>query len=377
MKKFIYSIVGIAVISTLSACSKEEKIEQPQVQGPPPKIVSYITIKEQSVNINSDLKGRLVAVHEAQIRPQITGLIEDINVKDGQEVKKGQILYKVDDAQYLASYNQALAALNSVEADLKVAKLKADRYKELAKDNAVPQQEADETMAQYLKLLSQQKERQAAVNVAKINLDYTKIKAPIDGKIGISNITKGTLVTANQTQSLNTITKLDPIYLDITQQSGDFLTMINKNKELGSGKIPVQLTIDKLNKVFNGFVVANELKVDPETDTIKVRAQFDNKDKILLPGMFGQAKITYATDNSGIQVPMQTIQKDKDGSLFVFVVDDNNKIIKTPIQILDSASGFNSIVKSGLTKGQKVVFEGTDKIAEGDTVIANELKDKE
>lgn len=370
MKIFQLSVLSMAVLA-LAGCKEEAPKGGFQ---PPPKAVSFITVKEEPVKIQSELKGRLAAVKEAEVRPQISGIIQSIKVEDGQPVKKGDVLYKVDSAQYQAAHNQAVAAYESIQADIKTAKLKADRYEKLSKDKAISTQEADDAKANYEKLQATLAERQAAVEIAKINLAYTDIKAPIDGVMGISTITPGALVTANQANSINTITTLNPIYLDIAQPSQEFQEMMLLSKELKSTEIPVELTLNNSAKTtLSGVVSSNEIKIDPQTDSIRVRALFKNDDKLLLPGMFAYATITYGVKEKGIKLPAQSIQKTPDGKLIVLVVDETNKIKSVDVDVLQS-SGKESIISSGLKDGDKVVFEGTEKVRPGDEVVATEYK---
>lgn len=367
MKLLRLSLITTAVLAVVG-CKKEEPQRPPQG----PVAVSVITIKEQPVEIQSELKGRLNAVSQAEVRPQITGIIKSIKAKDGAAVKQGDVLYKVDPAVYKAAYDQAVASLESIKADLSTAKAKSERYESLAAKKAISAQDADDAKSVYNKLLATLTEREAAVQSAKINLDYTDIKAPIDGILGISMITPGALVTANQANSINTITTLNPIYLDISQPSQDFMNMMAINKELKSEKIPVDLKFDMNSEpVVKGFVSSNELKVDQSTDSIKVRAIFDNPDKTLLPGMFAYAKITYGVKPNGIKIPLQTILRSPSGESSVLVVGSDNKAKNVNITTLYN-SGSEAIVSSGLKAGDKVIFEGLDKIREGSDLNPSE-----
>lgn len=363
MKLLRLNLLVVAV--AMAGCSKEAP---PTTQTAPPKSISYITIKEEPVKIQSELKGRVSAVTEAEVRPQITGIIQTIHVKDGQTVKKGQLLYQVDPAQYKASYDQSVAAYESIKADIDTARLKSERYATLVKQKAIAIQDADDAKSTYRKLVSTLAERKSAVDLAKINLEYTAIKAPIDGILGITTITPGALVTANQTDSINTITTLNPIYVDIAQPSKEFLDMRLLQKELKTTDVPVQLKFQRDGEyVLTGHVSSNEFKVDETTDSIKVRATFDNKDKLLLPGMYAYANVTYGVDPNGIKIPLQTVIRGLKGETSVYVVDASNKVQKIDIDTLYN-TGSEAIVKSGLKAGDKVVFEGIDKIRNGDEV---------
>ena len=360
----------LVVAVAMAGCSKEA----PQRPPAGPVSISYITIKEEPVKIQSELKGRVSAVTEAEVRPQITGIIQTINVKDGQAVKKGQTLYKVDPSQYQASYDQSVAAYQSIKADIETARLKSERYAKLAAQKAVAIQDADDAKSAYQKLVSTLAERKSAVDLAKINLDYTDIKAPIDGILGITTITPGALVTANQTNSINTIITLNPIYVDIAQPSKEFLDMRILQKQLNSKEVPVQLRFEKNGEyILTGQVSSNEFKVDQTTDSIKVRAIFDNKDKLLLPGMYAYTNVTYGIQPNGIKIPLQSVVRGLKGESSVFVVDPANKVQKVDIDTLYS-TGSEVIVKSGLKAGDKVVFEGIDKIKNGSDVAPVEQK---
>lgn len=368
MKLLRLNLLVVAV--AMAGCSKEA----PQRPPAAPKSISYITIKEEPVKIQSELKGRVSAVTEAEVRPQITGIIQTIHVKDGQSVKKGQLLYKVDPSQYKAAYDQSVAAYESIKADIDTARLKSERYATLAKQKAIAIQDADDAKSAYQKLVSTLAERKASVDLAKINLDYTDIKAPIDGILGITTITPGALVTANQTNSINTITTLNPIYVDIAQPSKEFLDMRILQKELKTKEVPVQLRFQRDGEyVLTGHVISNEFKVDQTTDSIKVRAIFDNTDKLLLPGMYAYANVTYGVQPNGIKIPLQTVVRGLKGETSVFVVDSANKVQKIDIDTLYN-TGSEAIVSSGLKAGDKVVFEGLDKIRNGDEVAPVEQK---
>lgn len=239
--------------------------------------------------------------------------------------------------------------------------MKSERYAKLAAQKAVAIQDADDAKSAYQKLVSTLAERKSAVDLAKINLDYTDIKAPIDGILGITTITPGALVTANQTNSINTITTLNPIYVDIAQPSKEFLDMRILQKQLKSKDVPVQLRFEKTGEyILTGQVSSNEFKVDQTTDSIKVRAIFDNKDKLLLPGMYAYTNVTYGIQPNGIKIPLQTVVRGLKGESSVYVVDATNKIQKVDIDTIYS-TGSEVIVKSGLKAGDKVVFEGSTK----------------
>lgn len=362
-------IAIIVATSAIVGCNEKQNQQQ---QQRPPVSVTYNLISPTSVEVSAEFKGRVSAVTEAEVRPQVTGIIQSINVKDGQQVKKGQVLYKIDPSKYQAAYNQASASLESVKADIAAAKLKADRYKLLSSQKAISAQEADDAMSNYKKLVADLAEKKAALDLAKIELEYTNIKAPIDGVLGIATITPGALVTANQTDSINNITTLNPIYVDIAQPSKEFAKMNKMVRELGTKDVVIDVTINGGN-TFKGKLNSYEYKVNDTTDSIKLRAIFDNKDKTLLPGMFGTSKVVYGINPNGIKVPLQSVVKDPNGSSFVYLVNNENKIEKSTV-ILSSNTGNEAVIESGVKSGDKVVFEGIDKIRLGDVVSPIENK---
>lgn len=365
-----FKLLSLFIAATaITGCNQDTKTIQ---QQRPPSHITYIKIIESPIKVQSELKGRVTAVTSAEIRPQITGIIQSINVKDGQEVKKGQVLYKVDPSQYQALYQQALAAYDSVKADIKTAKTKSERYNALAKQKAIAMQDADEAQSAYLKLVASLAEKKAAILTAKINLDYTDIKAPISGILGISTITPGALVTANQTDIINTITTLSPIYVDLSQPSKEFISMKMIQKKLNSNEVPVELKFENNDDYsIQGKIYSNEYSVDQSTDSIKLRAIFENKDKLLLPGMYTYANLTYGIDPKGIKIPLQSVVREVNGGSSVYVVNAENKIEKKFIKTLSNVES-DAIVTDGLTTGDKLVFEGIDKIKTGDTVVPEE-----
>ncbi len=365
LKLLTLIIAGFAI----TGCN--DKQGQTQQQRPPAS-VSYIVATTTPVNVTSEFKGRVSPFKEAEVRPQVTGIIQSINVKDGQPVKKGQILYKIDPSKYQAAYDQAVAAHNTVKADIQSAKLKADRYKLLASQKAISIQDADDAQSAYNKLVASLAEKKAAMDLAKIDLDYTDIKAPIDGVLGITTITPGALVTANQADSINSITTLSPIYVDIAQPTKDFAKMNSTVKTLGTKDVVIEINING-TQVSKGKLSSYEYKVDNSTDSIKIRGIFENTDKALLPGMYGKATINYGLDPKGIVIPQQSVVRDPNGSSFVYLVNAENKIEKSVVT-LENTNGKEAVVASGIKTGDKVVFEGLDKVRVGDTVSPTENK---
>lgn len=332
--------------------------------------VSFVMVEKSPLEINKEFKAKVEAHMLAEIRPQVTGIITSKEFNDGDYVKKGQLLYKIEDLNYKAIYNQSLASLNSIKADLENAKIKHERYSLLLKQNAISIQEKEEVEFNYKKLKATLEEKISSLEIAKINLDYTSIRSPIEGFIGISTITKGSLVTANQSDNINTVTSLNPIYLDINQTTNEFAEMKENSKKYGDGKILVTLSDFSYDKV--GVVVSNNVSVDSKTNTIKVRSNIENKDNILLPGMYVNTVLKYGVDKDGLIIPQKSVSFNSKGNPYVYIVENEGDKSFVVIREIKIGLSFESnwIVKEGLNEGDKVVYEGFDKIKSKDEVKA-------
>ena len=356
----IYKKIALLIgLSLLTACKEDNKntMEMPKPE------VGVITIKETSVPLTSELTGRTVAKDVAEIRPQITGIIKERLFKEGQIVKSGDILYKIDDSTYKAAYDQAVAALKSSQAQVSAAQSKAWRYNTLIKNNSVSKEDVDNANSSYKQILANIEEAKANVETAKINLERTSIKAPISGKIGISQVTPGSLVTANQESALAVIRNLDEMYVDVTQSSVKQLELkknlknkSNKNNNLVSLKLEDGSIYDQ-----KGHLETSEVAVDPSTGSVLLRAIFPNPDYLLLPGMFVRATITNDIIDNAILAPQQGITRDMTGQATAFIVDKDNKVKQIKLTT-EKAIGNNWLVSSGLKSGDKLVIEGTNKI---------------
>ena len=356
----IYKKIALLIgLSLLTACKEDNKntMEMPKPE------VGVITIKETSVPLTSELTGRTVAKDVAEIRPQITGIIKERLFKEGQIVKSGDILYKIDDSTYKAAYDQAVAALKSSQAQVSAAQSKAWRYNTLIKNNSVSKEDVDNANSSYKQILANIEEAKANVETAKINLERTSIKAPISGKIGISQVTPGSLVTANQESALAVIRNLDEMYVDVTQSSVKQLELkknlknkSNKNNNIVSLKLEDGSIYDQ-----KGHLETSEVAVDPSTGSVLLRAIFPNPDYLLLPGMFVRATITNDIIDNAILAPQQGITRDMTGQATAFIVDKDNKVKQIKL-ITEKAIGNNWLVSSGLKSGDKLVIEGTNKI---------------
>jgi len=329
----------------LTACSHKQ--EAPP--APPPAAVKVITLQNQSVSLTTELPGRTVAYRVAEIRPQVSGVIQKRMFVEGSDVKAGQQLYQIDPAPYLAAYESAAALAAS-------AKSQAERFKPLAEVNAVSKQDYDNAVATAA-------QNKASADTARINLVYTKLLSPISGRIGRSAVTEGALVTANQTTALATVQQLDPIYVDVTQPSAVLLRL---KRELAAGQLvaassteaEVRLTLeDGSHYGPRGKLQFTEVSVDETTGSVTLRALFPNPDKLLLPGMFVHEQIEEGRRNDALLVPQLAITHNQKGEPTALVVGPDNKVELRTLTT-ERALGDKWVVTSGLKAGERVIVEG-------------------
>ena len=365
----------IAAMS-LTGCNRKPAA----AQGPPPAAeVGVVTLKAQPVTLTTELPGRTTAFLTADVRPQVNGLILKRIFAEGAEVKAGDPLYQIDPATYQATYDSALATLAYDQAALVTARAKSARYKPLAAAQAVSRQDYDDAVATAGEAVATIGIAQANIEQARINLIYTKVNAPISGRIGRSSVTPGTLVTAGQTTVLATVTQLDPIYVDVTQPA---TTVLRLRQELAAGKIQqtgpnqakVTLTLENGSKYpVSGTLQFSEVTVDQATGSVVVRAIFPNPDHLLLPGLFVRAVLQEGTDDQALLVPQVGVSRNTHGDPTVLVVDRDNKAALRIVQT-SRAIGDNWIVTAGLAPGDKVIVDGLQKVRPGAEVRATEVK---
>ncbi|AEF55897.1 efflux RND transporter periplasmic adaptor subunit [Marinomonas posidonica] len=374
LSKFKYAS-SLLLVLVLAGCQEEaakSKSAAPMAQKVP---VGVVTIEPQTTELIAELPGRTTSSLVAEIRPQVGGIVEKRFFEEGQDVKTGDVLYELDDSTYVSSYKQAQADLESSNASLKSAQLKYDRYKELRKQNNVSQQDLDDAQVAFLEAKAKQKGSEAALESTKINLGYTKIRAPIDGRIGISQVTVGALVTGSQSTVMTTIRSLDPIFVDLAQTSLDQLkqrTLLKQDGvEKGTNKVSLILE-DGTQYEYEGQLKAREVSVDENTGSVTLRAEFPNPDDLLLPGMFVRGLIHEATHTQALLVPQQGVFRDVKGNPIAYLVNDQN-IIEKRILTVERAIGNQWLVLSGINAGDKVVVEGSMKIRSGSEVMASPM----
>ena len=331
--------------------------------------VGVVTLRDQSVTLSSELTGRVNATMTSDVRPQVDGIIKQRLFTEGAEVKAGQVLYQIDPASYQASYDQAAAQLKNAQATVQSTRLKSQRYAALVKENGVSQQDADDAKAAYLAAVASVAQYQAALETARINLAYTQVRAPIAGRIGISSVTPGALVTASQSDALATIRALDPIYVDLTQSSAQLLKLRRQQAALQRGAVtPVAIKLeDGTPYAHAGKLELTEVAVDEATGSVTLRAVFPNPEHELLPGMYVHATVANGVDPKAILAPQQGITRNAKGEATALVVDEQNKVAQRTVSA-ERVVGSNWLIGSGLNEGDRLIVEGTSKVTIGAAV---------
>ena len=362
---FFLSLIGL--LTLFSGCTEKTQKKAPTKK---PAEVGTYTINQQEIILQQELPGRTVIALSSEIRPQIGGIIESQLFTEGSSVKKDEVLYKVNASSYEATYNQAKAAYSNALANVKAAKLKDERYKELLKIDGVSKQEYEDANVSYLQVLANVEEKKAAMQSAKINLEYTQIKSPISGHIGISSVSKGALVTANQTTALATVRSLDPIYVDFTQSSVEMLKLkkLLQQKDIKAANTTVTLKLEDDSTYENlGELTLQELAVDEMTGSVTLRAEFPNSQNTLLPGMYVKIIINEAVSTKAILIPQQGVSFDEKGNATAMIVNKNNEVERRVITIDRTIKDY-WLIKEGLTVGEHLIIEGLNKVKTGDKI---------
>ncbi|WP_439503143.1 efflux RND transporter periplasmic adaptor subunit [Methylophaga sp.] len=370
MPRHFLSVKKLMLISLLTlnmaACQfSDSQDAQQNTQQAAPK-VDVVSLIPQTVTIKTELPARTVAFRQAEVRPQVNGIIQNRLFEEGADVKAGQQLYQIDEAPFQAALQMAKAELARARANIQSTKARAERFKGLIDNKAISQQDYDDAQAAYLQAQAEVSVAQANIQTAEINLRYTKVNAPIDGRTGRSNITEGALVTAQQESPLTTITQTDPIYVDISQASKEVLRL---RRQLLSGRISeedtvqVKLTLeDGSTYQHQGELQFSEVNVNEDTGSLVMRAKFPNPDGLLLPGMYVKTEINEGTMPDAILVPHKAVMFSREGTASVMLVNDENIVEQRPIEVRQSID-HNWLVSDGLSGGEKVVVEGLQKIA--------------
>ena len=338
--------------------------------------VGVVTLKAEPLNITTELPGRTSAYRIAEVRPQVGGIILKRNFVEGSDIQAGSSLYQIDPATYQAAYDSARGDLAKAEAAANIARLTVNRYKTLVGTKYISQQEYDTAVADARQADAAVTAAKAAVETARINLAYTKVTSPINGRIGKSSVTEGALVTSNQANALATVQQLDPIYVDVTQSSNDFLRLkeelANGTLEQEGGKAKVELILENGQKYPQvGALEFSDVTVDESTGSITIRAVFPNPKGDLLPGMFVRARLDEGIKNNALLVPQQGVTRNPRGEATVMVVSADNKVENRTVTAAQ-AIGDKWLVTAGLKSGDKVIVTGLQKIRPGVQVKVEE-----
>ncbi|MFZ2399362.1 MAG: efflux RND transporter periplasmic adaptor subunit [Smithella sp.] len=352
----------------VSGCGKQNTGGHPPIPE-----VAVITIKTEAVVTTTELTGRTSANLLAEVRPQVSGIIQDRLFTEGANVQAGQPLFKIDPALYWSALDNAKAALARSEANLPAIQLKVNRLRELLIEKAVSQQDYDDASAALKQVHADIQYGKATVETARINLKYTTITAPISGRIGRSTITKGALVTAHQPLALATIQKMDPMYVDVTQSTADILRLRRQLQEgqldqNGKNQQKVKLLLDDGTEYpLKGELKFRDVTVDPTTGSVILRIVFPNPKDILMPGMFVRTFVQEGIHKNAMLVLQQAVFRDPKGNPLIFVVDQNGKVEQRSLT-LDRAIGDAWLVSSGLAQDERVIVEGMQKVKPGISV---------
>ncbi len=365
MQRKMLLVLGLSLL--LAACDGQNAGAPAGAGGE--QEVGVVTLRGQPVTLSSELTGRVNATMTSDVRPQVDGIIKQRLFTEGAEVKAGQVLYQIDPASYQASYDQAAAQLKNAQATVQSTRLKSQRYAALVKENGVSKQDADDAKAAYLQAVASVAQYQAALETARINLGYTQVRAPIAGRIGISSVTPGALVTAGQSDALTTIRALDPIYVDLTQSSAQLLKLRRQQAALQRGAVtPVAIKLEDGSPYAHaGKLELTEVAVDEATGSVTLRAVFPNPEHELLPGMYVHATVDNGVDPKAILAPQQGITRNAKGEATALVVDEQNKVAQRTV-VAERVVGSNWLIGSGLNEGDRLIVEGTSKVTIGAAV---------
>jgi membrane fusion protein (multidrug efflux system) len=361
MQQRLAAVIAAAALLTLPACGHKKQAGPP----PPPPAVKVVTLHNETVSLTTELPGRTVPYRVAEIRPQVSGVVQKRMFVEGSDVKTHQQLYQIDPAPYQASYDSAVAQAASSRAQV-------ERYKPLAEVNAVSKQDFDNAVATAA-------QNKANADTAHINLVYTRLLSPIEGRIGRSSVTEGALVTANQADALATVQQLDPIYVDVTQPSAVLLRL---KRELAAGQLvmaggnqaQVHLTLEDGSAYGPpGKLQFVEVSVDQTTGSVTLRALFPNPDKLLLPGMFVHEQIEEGRRNDALLVPQLAISHNQKGDPTALVVGPDDKV-ELRVVTTERAIADKWLVTGGLKAGERVIVEGLQFAKPGSTVKPQEAQ---
>ena len=364
-KGTFFGLLACASALALGACGKQE--------APPPQTptVGVVTLKVESAPLVNELPGRVAARETAEVRPQISGVIRRRTFEEGGYVSAGQLLYEIEDAPYRAALAQAQGSLATAQAAIRSTSLQAQRYRDLVGINAVSRQEYDNAEAAASQARATVAAQRGAVQAAQVNQNFTRIRAPISGRIGRSLFTPGALVQAGQADPLATIQRTDSVYVDVTQSAAQIIDLRQAMKaggvsEAGGARIQLLLPNGSAYPI-EGRLQFSEVTVDPTSGAVTLRATFPNPDGLLLPGMYVRARLVEGQRTNAILAPQQGISRDARGRATALVVGRDNKVEMRQVEV-DRAVGDKWIVTKGLKPGDRLIVEGLVNLRPGTVV---------
>lgn len=365
------AVVALAAALLVSACGNASESAQGGRggRGGPrgPAQVGFVVVQPGSAPIEQELPARVSAYQVSEVRPQVSGVILRRLFREGSFVRQGQTLYQIDPSIYNAQAAQAQANLQSARASAEAARTRASRYRPLAEMEAIAKQDYTDALAQARQADAAVAQNAAALRAAQINQRFTRVPAPISGRIGLSNFTEGALVTANQPDALTTITRLDPVYVDIQQSAAELLALRQALARGGAAPTVAQVRLKLPNGSdygYSGTVEFSQVLVNQNTGTVTMRTRFPNAQSILLPGMFVTAQFAQAVNTSAFLVPQQAVTRDPKGNATLFVVGPGNRAVQRVV-VADRTQGQYWVVTQGLAAGEKVITQGTANLRDG------------
>lgn len=375
--KIILVGVGVAILALSALIVRHVMADNGKNEGHaagppamPPSEVSVITVKQEQTTLTTELPGRTVSYLIAEVRPQVNGIVQKRLFTEGSDVKEGEVLYQIDSAPYQAVYDNAVAALTRSKANLPAVEARAKRNEQLVSQGAISQQEYDDALSALQQAKADIQYWEAGVESARINLEYTRVKAPIAGRIGRSTVTVGALATAHQGPAFATIQQLDPVYVDAPQSSSALLRL-KRSLEAGDIKTSsqdqalVRLELEDGTKYSHeGKLRFSDVTVEPGTGSIVLRMIFPNPDNTLLPGMFVRAILEEGVVDNAILIPQRGVTRDPKGNAIAMIVNESDMVEQRVLKV-DRAIGDKWLVLEGLNAGDRVILEGLQKVRPG------------
>lgn len=368
--KWSVALTALASLLLVGGCQSGKGRQT--APAPVPEVAT-VKVSMESVALTAELPGRTSAYQVAEIRPQVSGIIQKRLFTEGSRVRAGQVLYQIDPAPFQAVLDNAKAAVAKAEANLQATRSRAERFKELLPEKAVSQQDYDDAAAALKQTEADIEVWKATVQTASINLGYTRITAPVSGRIGKSNVTEGALVTAQQPAPLSIIQQLDPVFVDVPQSTTEMLRLKRlleggRLNQGGAGQKKVKLLLEDGSAYpLAGTLQFRDVTVDPTTASVILRVVFPNPQGVLLPGMFVRAVVREGIKEQAILIPQQAVSRDPKGNPVALIVDAGGKVQQRML-VLDRAIGDRWLVTTGLASGDRVIVEGMQKVRPGASV---------